>query len=88
MVSDLNAHHRLWDSACDAHAADAVEDQVTAWPDRAGWMVFNQWRRHGEGASGATYPPPPTSDRTPREIDADPRRFSCPKKGVGLQDLL
>ena len=33
--------------------------------------------------------PPPTSDRTPREIDAEPRRFSCPKKwGVGLQDLL
>ena len=32
---------------------------------------------------------PPTSDRTPREIDADPRRSSCPKKmGVGLQDLL
>ena len=41
------------------------------------------------GASGATCPPPPTSDRTPREIDADQRRFSYPKKmGVGLQDLL
>ena len=32
---------------------------------------------------------PPTTDRTPCEIDADPRRFSCRKKmGVGLQDLL
>ena len=32
---------------------------------------------------------PPTSDRTPREIDADPRRFLCPKKiGVGLPGLL
>ena len=41
------------------------------------------------GASGATCPPPPTSDRTPHEIDADPRRFSCPKKmGVGSQDML
>ena len=40
-------------------------------------------------ANGATCPPPPTSDRTPREIDEDPRRFSCPKKWeVGLQDLL
>ena len=39
------------------------------------------------GASGATCPPP-TSDRTPREIDADQRRFWYPKKmGVGLQDL-
>ena len=25
----------------------------------------------------------PTSDRTPREIDADQRRFSCPKKVGG-----
>ena len=33
----------------------------------------------GGGASGATNCPP-TSDRTPREIDADPRRFSCSKK--------
>ena len=41
------------------------------------------------GASGATCPPPPTSDRTPREIDADQRRFSYPiKMGVSLQDLL
>ena len=48
---------------------------------------LQQWRRHGGGASGATCPPP-TFDRTPREIDADPRRFSCPKKGEGLQDLL
>ena len=34
------------------------------------------------GASGATcpLPPPPTSDRTSREIDADQRRFSYPKK--------
>ena len=41
----------------------------------------------GGEASGATCPP--TSDRTSREIDADPRRFSCPKKmGVGFQDLL
>ena len=43
--------------------------------------------RGGGGASGV--PCPPTSDRTPREIDADPRRFSCAKKmGVGLQVLL
>ena len=40
-----------------------------------------QWRRHGGGGqAGQLAPPPPTSDRTPREIDGDPRRFSCPKK--------
>ena len=51
-------------------------------------MTCGQWRRHGGGQTGQLAPPP-TSDRTPREIDADPRRFSCPKKiGVGLQDLL
>ena len=45
-----------------------------------------QWRRHG-GQAGQLAPPgpPPTSDRTPREIDADPR---TEKMGVGLQDLL
>ena len=43
----------------------------------------HQWRRHGGGAIGATCPPPPTSDRTPREIDAFPRRFSCLKKWEG-----
>ena len=51
----------------------------------------NRWRCHGGGASGAICSPPHThtSDRTPREIDADPRRFSCRKKmGVGLQGLL
>ena len=40
------------------------------------------WRRHGAGGGGASTP-----DRTPREIDADPGRFSCPKKmdvGVGF----
>ena len=41
------------------------------------------------GGKRGNLPPPPTSDRTPREIDADQRRFSYPKKmGVGLQDLL
>ena len=43
----------------------------------------------GGGGKRGNLPPPPTSNRTPREIDADPRRFSCPKKmGVGLQNLL
>ena len=43
----------------------------------------------GGGGQAGQLVPPPTSDRTPREIDADPRRFSCPKKmGVGLQVLL
>ena len=44
-----------------------------------------QWRRHGGGRqAGQLAPPPPISDRTPREIDADPRRFACRKNGVGL----
>ena len=43
-------------------------------------QIFSQWRRHGGGQTGQL-PPPPTSDRTPREIDADPRRFSCRKNG-------
>ena len=44
-----------------------------------------QWRRQG-GQARQLAPPPPTSDRTPREIDADPRRFFCPKKmGVGYR---
>ena len=33
------------------------------------------------GQEGQLASPPPTSDRTPREIDADPRRFSCRKNG-------
>ena len=37
--------------------------------------------RRGGGASGITCPP--TSDRTTREIDADPRRFSCLGKMEG-----
>ena len=50
--------------------------------------VLTLWRRHG-GQAGQLAPPPPTSDRTSREIYADPRRFSCRKKMVvGLQDLL
>ena len=41
------------------------------------------------GGKATCPPPPPTSDRTPCEMDADSRRFSCPKKwGLGLQDLL
>ena len=32
------------------------------------------------GGKRGNLPPPPTSDRTPREIDADQRRFSYPKK--------
>ena len=43
--------------------------------------------RGGGGGNGATCPPP-TSDWTPLEINAGPRRFSCRKKwGVGLQDF-
>ena len=30
---------------------------------------------------GQLAPPPPTTGRTLREIDADPRRFSCRKNG-------
>ena len=41
-----------------------------------------QWRCHG-GQAGQLAPPPPTSDQTPREIDADPRRLSRPKKKWG-----
>ena len=33
------------------------------------------------GEAGQLAPPPPTSDRTPREIDADPRRLTCRKNG-------
>ena len=40
------------------------------------------------GKRGNLPPPPPTSDRTPREIDADPRIFVSEKMRVGLQDLL
>ena len=43
----------------------------------------------GGGQTGQLVPS--TSDRTPREIDADPRRFSCRKNGdrlVGLEALL
>ena len=37
------------------------------------------------GGKWGNLPPPPTSDRTPREIDADPRRFLCQEKfGVGI----
>ena len=51
----------------------------------------NGHKRSGvdKGGSGATHLP--TSDRTSREIDADPRRFSCRKKWnrlIGLQYLL
>ena len=34
----------------------------------------------GGGQAGQLLPPP-TSNRTPREINADPRRFSCRKNG-------
>ena len=36
----------------------------------------------GEGGKRANFPPPPNlrSDTYPREIDADPRRFSCRQK--------
>ena len=41
------------------------------------------------GGKRGNLPPPPTSERTTREVDADPRRFSRPKKNeVGLQELL
>ena len=50
--------------------------------------VARQWRRHGGGASGATCPPPPTSDRTPCEIDARGDFRVRKKMGIGLQDLL
>ena len=41
------------------------------------------------GGKWGNLPPPPTSDRTPREIDADQREiFVSEKMGVGLQDLL
>ena len=40
VVGDINAHHPLWDSACDA--AEAVGDRVAAWLDRAaGWTRLN-----------------------------------------------
>ena len=39
VVGDFNAHHPLWDSACDV--ADAVGDRVAAWLDRVGWTVLN-----------------------------------------------
>ena len=39
IVGDFNAHHPLWDSACDA--ADATGDRVAAWLDRTGWTVLN-----------------------------------------------
>lgn len=39
IVGDFNAHHPLWDSACDS--ADAAGDRVAAWLDRTGWTVLN-----------------------------------------------
>ena len=48
---------------------------------------YEQWRRHG-GGGGAGQLASPTSDRTHREIDADPMIFPCRKKNWGLQDLL
>ena len=44
--------------------------------------------RGGGGKRGNS--PPPNLRSHDREIDADPRRFSCPRKKweVGLQDLL
>ena len=66
--------------------APAIEVELMQRRAKSTWQREEQWRRHG-GQAGQLVPP--TSDRTPREIDADPGRFSCRKKmGVGLQDLL
>ena len=57
-------------------------------------LAVAQWRDILAVASpreGGNCPPPPTSDRASREIDSDPRSFSCRKNGgyrftgLGLQ---
>ena len=54
------------------------------WDGWDGWVLVTAdvWpvaSPRGGGKRGSL--PPPTSDQTPREIDADPRRFSCRKNG-------
>ena len=39
IVGDFNAHHPLWDSACDT--VDATGERVADWLDRAGWTALN-----------------------------------------------
>ena len=39
IVGDLNAHHPLWDTECEA--ADAVGDRLAEWLDRVGWTTLN-----------------------------------------------
>ena len=39
IVGDFNAHHPLWDSACDT--SDATGERVADWLDRAGWTALN-----------------------------------------------
>ena len=64
----------------------AGDDPSRAWKKIVREDGGSPWCRHGGGGASGAICPPPTSDRTPCEIDADPRRFSCRKKmGVGTR---
>ena len=39
LVGDANAHHPMWDTACEA--PDAVGDRVAGWLERVGWTPLN-----------------------------------------------
>ena len=39
LVGDVNAHHPMWDAACEA--SDTVGDRIAGWMERVGWRPLN-----------------------------------------------